>query len=61
MLYPVVVGILVIADGNSRRIVGQPDTLLVVYIYIIDNVSVHFVVTTIVRNDIRICFIGVYV
>ena len=53
--------VLVIADGNSCRIARQPDTLLVVYIYIIDNVPVHFVVTTIICNDIRFGFIGIYV
>ena len=46
-------------SGNSCRIARQPDTLLVVYIYIIDNVPVHFVVTTIICNDIRLSLIHI--
>ena len=51
----------VIAYRDTDWIIGEPDTLFIVYLKVRDVVTVHFIVLVVIGNDIRGGQIRVYV
>ena len=61
MPYQVITSITVVTNGNTGRIIGKPDTFFFIYIDIIDIVSVHPVITTIIGSYIGLTHIGIHI
>ena len=61
MFYPFIIVISVISYSNADRIVGHPDSLFIINIYIIDGIAVHGIITIVIGYNIWFAFIGVYI
>lgn len=53
MLYPVVVFVPVVYNGNPFRVVGYPYPLFFININVIDVIAVHLIVTFVAGGDVR--------
>ena len=61
MLYQIISSITIVTNGNTSRIIGKPNTLLLIHIDIIDIVSVHSIITAIVSCYIRFTLARIYI
>ena len=61
MFYPGIFGIIVVADGNAYGVIGYPDALLLVYVEVVDGVSVHAVVAVVVGHNVGLGPVVVHV
>ena len=52
MFYPLVIGISVVAYGDTDGIIGYPDALFAVNVDVVDGIPVHRVVPVVVGNNV---------
>ncbi len=61
MPYQVVTSITVVTDGDVGRIIGKPDTLLLIHINVIGVVSVHPVITAVISRYVGFTHVCIHI
>ena len=61
MFHPMIIFIAIINHCNSCWIISKPYPLFFIYKNIIDIISIHFIITLIISNNVIFQFTGIYV
>ena len=61
MFYQIITPITVVADGNAGGIIGKPDAVFFIHIDIINIVSIHPVITTIISCYIGLTYVCIHI